>query len=187
MYLAPSDVVRDFQFVRNEPKVGEAYNVTSSLLWKLPCRQNGKIVKFIVECRNLDFPDQHLNYEVFVTHNEEHYNLATDDLLPDSRYNISIKSVAQDFQGKEVFKEVLIEAGCKHLLYRLKFLVHTFHCIILVPDLSSWKSTEIKSDPSTKIAKLTIPTSIFESKVGEVVKVLLLIAELVSFLTFILT
>lgn len=53
--------------------------------------------------------------------------------------------------------------------------------LISVPDLTNWSSIEIKTETSTKIAKLTIPNEIFRSDVGRVTKILLLIAELVSF------
>lgn len=50
-----------------------------------------------------------------------------------------------------------------------------------VPDIDDWESDDILVDPSTKIAKLTIPSSIFFSDVGTVEKIFLLLAELVSF------
>lgn len=48
-----------------------------------------------------------------------------------------------------------------------------------MPDLSDWDE-DVLAEPSTTMAKLTIPPSIFESDVGKITKVLLLLAELVS-------
>jgi hypothetical protein len=53
-----------------------------------------------------------------------------------------------------------------------------------VPDLSYWKSSEITVETSTETAKLTVAKSVFQSDVGKVAKVLLLIAELVSTVRF---
>jgi hypothetical protein len=52
--------------------------------------------------------------------------------------------------------------------------------IFAVPEISGWETSRVKVEPSTKTAKVNIPKSIFNSEVGGIKKVLLLIEELVS-------
>lgn len=50
-----------------------------------------------------------------------------------------------------------------------------------MPNFSHTNMSQVSNEPSTKNVKLTVPKSIFDSDVGKVIKVLLLVAELVGF------
>lgn len=81
------------------------------LSWKLPCRSNGNIKKFLIKCIRVDGLNEAFNYEVIVTDNQDEYSFATTDFPPDSRFNISIRAVNEDVLGKETTINIIIEAG----------------------------------------------------------------------------
>lgn len=65
--------------------------------------------------------------------------------------------------------------------WKIIFLGTNFVLFIAsVPDLSNVNTAEIYIEPSTKLAKLTIPNSIFDSDVGKIRRILLLLEEIVS-------
>lgn len=179
--VAQSDAVRDFQFIRENQQIHERFNNTSTLTWALPCRQNGKIEKFVIDFNKIGDASEHWTENITVHGNVEYYSFSTERLLPENRYNISIRAFAQDISGRETYTTREIEAGCKIFIkYECIYLYVLSFFSIPVPDLTHWSSIEIKNEPSTKTAKLTIPNEIFHSDVGRVTKVLLLVAELVS-------
>lgn len=79
--------------------------------WKLPCQQNGRIEKFVIQCRSLNDGD-YWSRNIEVTDSES-YTFINDSLVPEARYNVSIRAVTQNIIGKEVSKNCEIEAGCK--------------------------------------------------------------------------
>lgn len=172
--------MRDFQFIRENQQIHEKFNMTTTLTWALPCRQNGKIEKFVIDFNKIGDADEHWTENVTVDGIMEHYSFSTEKLLPENKYNISIRAFAQDISGRETYTTREIEAGCKMSINYDSRNYYIFFFVISVPDLTHWSSIEIKTEPSTKIAKLTIPNEIFHSDVGRVTKILLLVAELVS-------
>jgi hypothetical protein len=51
-----------------------------------------------------------------------------------------------------------------------------------VPDISNAESTEVVVSPSTTYAKLNIPATIFDSKVGKIMRIWILVEQInVSF------
>lgn len=166
--------------VKKIQSLNEPYNKTTVLSWNLPCRANGKIDKFLIHCARLDGLYQDFTYEVAVADNRDEYSLSTEDFTPDSRFHISIRAINGDIFGKEFSVNVLIEPGGKKLnLFKFLIFGNLFiFLIILVPDVSNWNATKIICNPSTKVAKLHFPSTIFESDVGKITKILLLLAEL---------
>lgn len=158
----------------------EPYNKTTVISWALPCRSNAIITKFIIECDILNYLHTKITFEVPVKEEEDEYSLSTDDLQPDSQYNISIKAITETgVEGEELSKTFEIEAGCESRDVENFFLKLTFFCAS-VPDLTNLDTAQIYIEPSTKLAKLTIPNSIFDSEVGKIRRILLLLEELVS-------
>jgi hypothetical protein len=87
--------------------------MTTLVEWKLPCRPNAKIDKFIIECRRLEVLENPLEFSYNVNGNQEDFMIETKGFLPDSSYNVSVWAVANGKRGLEQFKVVRIEAGCK--------------------------------------------------------------------------
>lgn len=97
--------------VKKNLDVHEPYNRTTVLTWRLPCRANGKIIRFNVECTRDGFPN--LVYDIHVTDNREEHFLITDDFLPDSRYKVTVRAVTEHHEGEKYSEMIEIEAGGK--------------------------------------------------------------------------
>lgn len=110
------DPVKDFKIKRNEQKLNEPYNRTTLLTWALPCRQNGLIDQFRIEFSNLGTRESFHRF-VDVTDQKEDYDFSTEDLIPDSSYNITISAQSGEVQGKLIFQHYECEAGCKDLMF----------------------------------------------------------------------
>lgn len=92
----------------------DAYNKTTVISWSLPCRSNAIITKFVIECEILNNLHKKMTFEVPVAGEKDEYSLSTDDLVPDSQYNISIKAITEtDVEGEEMTRTFDIEAGCE--------------------------------------------------------------------------
>lgn len=109
--------------VHNEQILLEPYNRTTVLAWLLPCRPNGKILKFIVKCERLNF-DDFLLYEVLVIDNREEYFFSTDEFLPDSYYKITVTAVTENHTGEEMWRVIEIESGGMYLGGNTKQLIY---------------------------------------------------------------
>lgn len=99
------------QVNREEQKINETYNKTTSISWNLPCRPNAKIVQYIVECRTEIQPIP-LKFEANVTDNREDFVIISEEFLPDSFYNVSVWAVTDDKIGQKTFKSFDSKAGC---------------------------------------------------------------------------
>lgn len=100
----------------------EPHNKTTVLSWSLPCRPNGKIDKFLIICSGVE-SNQVFTYEVAVIDSRDEYVLGTEDFMPDSRFNISIRAVSQNILGKEFSIYILIDAGGKIQQNIFKFII----------------------------------------------------------------
>lgn len=107
---------------QQEQQVGEAFNKTKEIQWGIPCRANGKIIKFLVETSIvLDSLTPATHYEVEVKGEEEEFSFSTDDFLPDLKYRIAVQAVSEGRDGGLVYgvdtsKEVDMYAGRKRTL-----------------------------------------------------------------------
>lgn len=111
---APPSPVRDLKMLERRQNLTDAYNKTTVISWSLPCRSNAIITKFIIECDNLSYLHSNITFVVPVAGEQDEYSLSTDDLLPDSQYNISIKAITETgVEGEESTKIFEIEAGCE--------------------------------------------------------------------------
>lgn len=113
---APSNEVRNLYVAPRNQNIDEPFNKNTTFKWSLPCRPNGKIEKFIVECAGHD-PHHLLKDEVFVIGNQEEFTFITTELVPDTFYNVSVRAVTSTtddkIMGKELTQIFRIEGGCK--------------------------------------------------------------------------
>ena len=108
---APSEEIKTLRVDKKVQSLDEPYNRSTVLSWSLPCRANGIIDKFLINCWRLDGSYETFNYEVAVTDNRDEYSLSVEDFMPDSRFNVSIRAVSQEILGKEFAINILVEAG----------------------------------------------------------------------------
>lgn len=171
---------------QQEQQIGEAFNQTKEIRWGIPCRANGKIIKFLIDTSivTLSGVTPATHYEVEVKGEEEEFSFSTDDFLPDTKYRIEVQAVSEGQDGGVVYGvdtvyEADMFAGCKRssiILSKVQLLLKIY---FQVPELSYWNASKIVVEPSTTIAKLIIPHSIFQSDVGSITHVWILLAELV--------
>ncbi|KAG5674932.1 hypothetical protein PVAND_004876 [Polypedilum vanderplanki] len=152
-----SDPVKDFIIIPNEVKVtDEEYNKKIKLQWSYPCQANDNIHNFtiIFYSSKQDFIEIKIN-----DRNQTQYYFDFDKLEPDIEYNIQIyaftdfgtgKITNEEFTLKPGFPEVNVEEG-------------------VMPKIV---------DTSTVSVKIKISDEIFESKVGRITEIALLVAEL---------
>lgn len=105
--------------INKKQTLTEPYNRTTVLTWQLPCRANGKIIRFDIECLRRE-SEEVLTYEVFVTDHREEYFFSTDDFPPDSHYRVNIRAVTETHKGEELSKMIEIEAGGETLQNLIK-------------------------------------------------------------------
>ena len=102
------------KITRHSQKIDEPYNKTTVISWKLPCRANAIITKFVVECHQISGYSQSLQYNISIIEQREEYSFPSEDFLPDSKYNVSIRAETKDGTlGKIANADFVIEAGCK--------------------------------------------------------------------------
>lgn len=84
------------------------------ITFELPCRSNAIITEFKIECEILNYLHSKITFNVPVNGEQDDFTLSTDELLPDSQYNISIKAITETgVEGEELTKTFEIEAGCE--------------------------------------------------------------------------
>lgn len=121
-FSAPSSKVENLFVKQQQQQIGEAFNKTKEIQWGIPCRANGKIIKFLVDTSTvLDGITPATHYEVEVKGEEEEFSFSTDDFLPDTKYKIAVQAVSEAndgglVYGVETYSEVEMNAGRKRSL-----------------------------------------------------------------------
>lgn len=105
--------MRNLSFAKENQTLNEPYNKTSVLSWHLPCRQNGKIEKFIVKYFEEASPGNSQMYEVIAVDGQENYIFTSDEFLPEIKYNAAVFPVGEFFNGSETSRTFEILPGCE--------------------------------------------------------------------------
>lgn len=79
--------------------------------WTLPCRSNGNITKFVVQCNNQG--QEKFKYTVDVDDEREEFTWITEDFLPDFSYEIMITAITNEHIGNQITKTFEMKAGCE--------------------------------------------------------------------------
>lgn len=120
MRTAPPEEVQSFHIEEKQQSLDGPYNKTTILSWDLPCRSNGVLEKFRIECINLNSETEALQFEVNVGDSEEDvFHLVTEDFSPGSSYNVTITAFNELFEGKSLSRTIEIEAGSKDLKLKM--------------------------------------------------------------------
>lgn len=160
---APSDPVRNFYSIINQPQSVEIYDASITFTWQLPCRTNGELIKFELDMYGTrpDYEDHHFKTMVEVIDNNDIEYTVT-DIKPAYQYNSTVTPVT-NYEGRN--KENFI-------------FIRTPPSIPMNNEISDWGNVQIKEAANpTKNAQIIIMESMMKSDAGDIVYAAILLSE----------
>ncbi|XP_055632060.1 phosphatidylinositol phosphatase PTPRQ [Toxorhynchites rutilus septentrionalis] len=161
----PESVLEFEEYNVSLPEVDKPYNSSVYITWKLPCHLNGRLRSFAGQFFGYRAGLEHtLDWSLPITDDTvEKFTFAEHRLEPEFRYNVSIIVFVEDVANSSVPEYLIFQSPAG------------------IPEFKenvTWGSVDVMDAPNpTKTAKISLSEIIFESDVGSITYVALLLSE----------